>query len=108
MKSLRNLLLAIALVALDSCAAPPTMPAGAQVVGTGVFVSDSGQTMRAVYRDDDSVTLTLPDGSTELLPIAMSGSGARYAAGDREWWEHQGEATYSVGEKPVFHGRQQR
>ena len=108
MKSLRTLLLAFALVVLASCAAPTRPPAGAQVVGTGVFVSDSGQSMRAVYRDDDTVTLTLPDGASEVLPIAMSGSGARYAAGDREWWEHHGEATYSVGEKPVFHGRLQR
>lgn len=108
MKSLRNLLLAFALVAVASCAAPAPQSDGARVVGTGVFVSDSGQTMRAVYRDDDTVTLTLPDGSTELLPIALSGSGARYAAGDREWWEHQGKATYSVDGNPVFHGKLQR
>ncbi|MBN8727398.1 MAG: MliC family protein [Xanthomonadales bacterium] len=108
MKTLRNLLLAFTLVALASCAAPAPQADGARVVGTGVFVSAAGETMRAVYRADDTVTLTLPDGSTELLPIAVSGSGARYAAGNREWWEHQGEATYSVDGKPVFSGKLQR
>lgn len=32
-------------------------------------------------------------GRVYTLPIAMSGSGARYSDGTVEYWEHQGEAT---------------
>jgi len=73
-----------------------------------VFISDSGQAVRAAYRDDDTVMLTFPDGRTEILNLAVSASGARFVAGKNEWWEHQGEATYSVNDELVFTGRLQR
>ena len=77
----------------------------ASIVGSGMFASDSGQTIRADYRDDGTVTLLFADGITKVLSQAVSGSGARYVSGSYEWWEHQGEATYSVGGKRVFLGK---
>jgi membrane-bound inhibitor of C-type lysozyme len=70
-----------------------------------VFVSGSGQTIRADYRDNGTVTLTFTDGATKVLSQAISGSGARYVSGSDEWWEHQGEATYSVNGKRMFLGK---
>ncbi len=43
----------------------------------------------------------------EILNLAVSASGARYTSGINEWWEHQGEATYSVNDELVFKGRLQ-
>ncbi len=85
----------------------PSSPA-AFVVGSGVFVSESGQTIRADYRDDGTVTLTFSDGATKVLSQAVSGSGARYVSGPDEWWEHRGEATYSVNGQRTFVGRLKR
>ena len=75
----------------------------AEVINTATVVSDGNESMVAAY-SNETVTLTLTDGTTKTLPIAVSGSGARYAADGFEWWEHQGEATYSVDDKPVFVG----
>ena len=89
------------------CTPLSTLSSKASVISSVVFISDSGQTIRAVYRDDDTVTLTFPDSRTEILSHAVSASGARYVSGTNEWWEHQGEATYSVNDKQVFTGRLQ-
>ena len=95
----------LVLIGSASCAlVAPSQPA-ASVVGSGVFVSDAGQTIRADYRNDGTVTLTFMDGSTKVLSQAVSASGARYVSGPSEWWEHQGEATYSVNEKQLFRGK---
>ena len=75
-----------------------------EVINTATFVSDGNESIVATYHKNETVTLTLTDGTTKTLPIAVSGSGARYAADGFEWWEHQGEATYSVDDKPVFVG----
>ncbi len=91
-----------------SCGAMKPSPPAASVVGSGVFVSESGQTIRADYRDNGTVTLTVPDGATKVLSQAVSGSGARYVSGPYEWWEHQGEATYSVNGQRAFGGRLRR
>lgn len=40
---------------------------------------------------NDSVSLRLPNGEV-TLPIAISGSGARYANDTLVFWEHQGAA----------------
>jgi hypothetical protein len=88
-----------------SCASVRPIPPAAAIVGSGVFVADSGQTIRADYRDDRTVTLTFMDGTTKVLSQAVSASGARYVSGSLEWWEHQGEATYSVDGKPMFRGK---
>ncbi len=42
------------------------------------------------------------------MTLAVSASGARFVSGKNEWWEHQGEATYSVNDELVFTGRLQR
>ena len=106
MKVFRDSLIALLiLTGSASCAAVTTPQPAASVVGSGVFVSDSGQTIRADYRDNGTVTLTLTDGTTKVLSQAASASGARYVSGPYEWWEHQGEATYSVNEKQMFRGK---
>ena len=45
--------------------------------------------------DAKSVTL-YAEGQTFQLPLAMSGSGARYSDGKTTLWEHQGEATFET------------
>ncbi|HEX3653336.1 MAG TPA: MliC family protein [Rhizomicrobium sp.] len=45
--------------------------------------------------DAKSVTL-YAQGQTFHLPIAMSGSGARYSDGKTTIWEHQGTATFET------------
>jgi hypothetical protein len=106
MKVFRDSLVALLiLTGAASCASVTTPPPAASIVGSGVFVSDSGQTIRADYRDDGTVRLTFTDGTTKVLSQAVSGSGARYVSGPDEWWEHQGEATYSVNGKQMFLGK---
>ncbi|WP_300172207.1 MliC family protein [uncultured Nitrosomonas sp.] len=90
---------------ITSCTPLSTPNPRVSIISPVIFVSDSGQTVQAVYRDDDTVTLTFPDGRTEILNLAVSASGARYTSGINEWWEHQGEATYSVHNEQVFTGR---
>ena len=109
MKHPRDMVFMAALCLCATACAPvePVRPAIA-ASATAVFVSDTGQQVRAEYRKDDTVRLTFSDGQTKILPIAMSGSGARYADGRAQWWEHQGEATYSVDGKTVFSGRARR
>lgn len=107
MKSFLNPLIFIfptLLATIVSCTTPNTK---VSVISSVVFVSDSGQIVQAIYRDDDTVTLTFPDSRTEILNLAISASGARYVSGTNEWWEHQGEATYSVNDEQVFTGRLQ-
>ena len=97
MKVFRDSLVALLiLTGSASCASGIRPQPAAAIVGSGVFVSDSGQTIRADYRDDGTVTLTFTDGTTKVLSQAVSASGARYVSGLDEWWEHQGEARYSV------------
>ena len=45
--------------------------------------------------DAKSVTLNA-QGQTFHLPVAMSGSGARYSDGKTTIWEHQGTATFET------------
>lgn len=97
----------VALILSAGLAACVSVSPGPRIVNSAVFVSEAGGAIRADYRDDDTVTLSFPDGGTRRLPAAVSASGARYAADGREWWEHQGEARYSVDERTVFVGRRQ-
>jgi len=105
MKVFRDSLIALLILTSASCALVKTPQATASIVGSGVFVSDSGQTIRAEYRDNGTVTLTFTDGTTKVLPQAVSASGARYVSGSCEWWEHQGQARYSVNGKQMFLGK---
>lgn len=106
MKIFRNLFLAFVVSTMfASCASLPQTDSASSVVGAGTFVSQDGQSIRAVYYRNNTVTLTFFDGTTKVLTQAASGSGTRYVSGEYEWWEHQGEARYSVGDKQVFVGK---
>ncbi|SMB22200.1 conserved exported protein of unknown function [Sterolibacterium denitrificans] len=104
----RRVLPIAALVLAVACTSPEQ---AAPVVGSGVFVADSvtgtDEMVHAEYRADDTVVLKFADGRRKQLPRAISASGARYAANGEEWWEHQGEARYSVNDATVFVGRLQ-
>jgi uncharacterized membrane protein len=100
-----SLIVLFILIGSSSCTSVTSPQPEASLVGSGVFVSDSGQTIRADYRDNSTVTLTFTDGTTKVLSQALSASGTRYVSGSYEWWEHQGEATYSVNEKQIFLGK---
>jgi len=93
----------LTLSAIASC----TTLASSAIANSTIFVSDSGQQIQAIYRNNDTVTLTFADGKKEILNLAVSASGARYVAGTHEWWEHQGEASYSVDDKQIFTGKRQ-
>lgn len=92
---------------VSSCTAFHSPISAATVITSVVYVADNGQVIRALYRDDDTVTLNLPDGKTEILELAISASGARYVSGEKEWWEHQGQATYRVDDELIFSGKLQ-
>ncbi|MCG6894909.1 MAG: MliC family protein [Desulfobacteraceae bacterium] len=106
MKILRNALIAFLIgVGSVSCTSITSPNTPSLIVGTGTFVAESGETIRADYLNNDTVVLTFKDGTTKILTRAVSGSGTRYVSGPYEWWEHQGEATYSVNDKPMFTGK---
>ncbi len=44
-------------------------------------------------RFDGDAAQVFAGGQLYNLPVAQSGSGARYSNGTVEYWEHQGEAT---------------
>jgi membrane-bound inhibitor of C-type lysozyme len=90
-------------IVIASCT---TLAATVSVINSATFVSNSDQQIQAVYRDNDTVTLTFPDSRIEILNLAVSASGARYISGKKEWWEHQGKATYSINDQVIFTGRQ--
>lgn len=50
----------------------------------------------AEYAADTKTVTLYVQGRTFKLPIAMSGSGARYSDGKTTIWEHQGEATFET------------
>jgi membrane-bound inhibitor of C-type lysozyme len=76
---------------------------GANTVG--IYVSDKGETLKATFDTrNNTVQVVLPTQQKIKLHGAMSASGARYTHGNREFWEHQGQATYSVGGKALFVG----
>lgn len=106
MKNTRHVLLLMALsFGLGACAATAPVQVSGAAIGSGNFLSADGTSVRAVYSSNGTVTLTFADGASKALARAVSGSGARYTSGDAEWWEHQGQATYSVGGKQVFSGK---
>ena len=78
------------------------------IVSQANFLSDNGNVILATYFTNNTVILKFSDSSTLALPIAISGSGSRYANENHEWWEHHGEATYSVDGKVVFIGNLQK
>lgn len=105
MDALRAMCVALLLtMSATACAPLEAVGQGAALFGSGTFVSASGQSIRADYRNDGTVTLTWPDGQHRTLVQAVSASGARYIDGMAEWWEHHGEATFSDAGRVVFTG----
>ncbi|MCB1672572.1 MAG: MliC family protein [Gammaproteobacteria bacterium] len=92
---------------LAGCRADSTNGQSIELIGSGIFTSESGQSIQASYRADDTVVLSFPDGSTRLLTRARAASGTRYVSNTAEWWEHQGEAKLSIDGEQVFSGRLQ-
>ncbi len=78
-----------------------------QLLGSGTFVSGSGQAIRADYFEDDRVQLQGSDGEVRVLRQVVAASGSRYVNGPLEWWEHHGEATLRDKDQVVFSGRYQ-
>lgn len=70
--------------------------------------SNGTSTILAIFNNtNNTVTFNFDDLGTTTLPIAMSGSGARFANSDESlvFWEHQGEATISKEGKEIFKGK---
>jgi len=91
-----------------ACAPVKQEPVVIGVIGGGMFTSESGNSIRAEYLSDGNVTLFFSNGTTKTLHQAVAASGIRFTAGDAEWWEHQGRATYSVDGKQIFVGTTQK
>lgn len=70
-----------------------------------VYQSADGRQLRACFDlKQQQVTVRLPDGALVQLPVAVSGSGARYSNGSRTFWEHQGKGRYLEGDTLLFEG----
>jgi membrane-bound inhibitor of C-type lysozyme len=94
------LLLSITVVFLASCS--PT----SKHINVANYVSEKDEVVSASYDiQAGTVQVTLPDKTQVRLYQAISASGARYTNQNATFWEHQGEATYSIGEKIVYVGR---
>ena len=96
--------------ALKTCAiqitssAPQSCPSPGQTPAS--YVSPDGKRMVACFvKSPASVFVTLPDGRSVSLPVAISASGARYSSGKQTFWEHQGTGRFFIDDKPVFEGR---
>jgi uncharacterized protein len=66
-----------------------------EVPGYHAFDCDDGEPLQATfYANTRRLAAVLTRGDDQLIvPIARSGSGARYVRGDVSYWEHQGEVT---------------
>jgi membrane-bound inhibitor of C-type lysozyme len=83
---MKKLALAASLLALAACgtvAAPGGPRADWRCDGGAAFS----------VRFEANTAEVFAAGRTYSLPIAQSGSGARYSDGAVEYWEHQGQAT---------------
>lgn len=84
----------------EAAAASETSPEAA-------YVSPQGQRLAARFDlPAKTVRLALPDGRTLTLPLAVSGSGARYSNGAQTFWEHQGGAIFEEDGVLLFEGRE--
>lgn len=90
---------------MSACIFTPGITPRGPATASVIYVAAGGQSVRADYYTNETVVLTLSDGSTRVLRRAVSASGARYTAGRYEWWEHQGEATLRMDDKEVFVGK---
>ena len=70
------------------------------------LAAEKGEAVTASYDiQGGTVQVILRDKSQVKFYQAISGSGARYTNATGTFWEHQGEATYSVGDNIIFVGR---
>lgn len=91
-------------LAISLCAAPACWAKSQEAVA--VYVAVDGQRLTARFDiPGKTVRLLLPDGKTLILPVALSGSGARYSNGVMTFWEHQGDAILERGDTLLFEGR---
>jgi membrane-bound inhibitor of C-type lysozyme len=104
MNRLRIFLFASTVMVVAACTSPGTGKSSHAIIGSGDFIAESGQTIRAEYRNNGTVRLIWPNGDTRTLLQARSASGARYTAINTEWWEHHGEATLTEHGEVVFRG----
>lgn len=74
-------------------------------VTTVYYLSRNGTKLTASFDPNTSqIQVTLPDGRTVLLPVAISASGARYSNAWETFWEHQGKGIYTKGDQVIFEG----
>jgi membrane-bound inhibitor of C-type lysozyme len=83
----RNLIWGLAGVALL------TTPAGA---ASALYRCPLNVDVAAAYSADAKSVTVYTQGQTFHLPVAMSGSGARYSDGKTTIWEHQGTAAFET------------
>jgi membrane-bound inhibitor of C-type lysozyme len=74
------------------------------VNGSAEFTCESGETVRAEFRND-SAFVSLP-GQEVALAEAVSASGARYTDGDIQLWNKGKEITVSKGDSLLFQCRE--
>ncbi len=58
--------------------------------------------------DDKGTAVITAAGRTYVLPQAVAASGSRYADGNVEYWEHQGEATLTGAGNTSWSGCRRR
>jgi len=105
-------LVALVTVVVISIAACSTSKSKANHSETSSDVADArylcpnGTMVFARYHiKEKTVDFKLDDASNWItLPIAMSGSGARYSDGSSELWEHHGKATVKLPDGTALEG----
>jgi membrane-bound inhibitor of C-type lysozyme len=94
---------------LAACATPPgpeqTLPAPGRTTEAR-YLCSNGTVIRARYHIDEKYADVLVGDAAEPLPLplATSGSGARYSDGAYELWEHHGTARVTLPNGTVFDG----
>lgn len=83
------------LFAVAGCASPPAREIRA------VFRCPGGGIVAATFREE-SVSVTLPDGTKRELPRAISASGARYSDGTTTLWNKGDTVFIMKGEEIVL------
>ncbi|MBU2151226.1 MAG: MliC family protein [Alphaproteobacteria bacterium] len=87
---MKTSLFLIPLLALAACSKPdapisPTSEPKTVSIPWVHYVCSDGRTVSALYTDSQTAQLKL-GGSTHLLKVAQSGSGARYTGDALQWW----------------------
>ena len=89
-------------VVAQTSGGPEPKPAGNIVI----YVSEKGEGLVATHNPTNQTVLVIfPDRRTFTFRQAVSASGVRYTNETSEFWEHQGEATFSGGDNIVYSGK---